>query len=1137
MSRVNNRSSLLSTKLLVLYFICIGLFASSQNINQPTFHNLDADYFGVKRIHRVLYSQSLNKMWLSTNSGLGLFNGYKTKLYSHYDSISNSPLSNNIINLFEDRTGNVWLGYTDVAGMSKFDPGKEVFTHYKYDSLVKSSFPNTAVSKFLEDSNGRLWLSTWGGGLLLFNKERTSFKILKPEDKPTAANWIKSNSIRDMVELEPNKILISYFHEQAQGYPGIFDVEKNTVTPFPIDEYKGSLSADGLDAIKRMLCIVHFIYHDKKYNKLWIGTYSGLLYIDLKNKICKRVSAKTFNENVFDNLDNTTEYIVDENDRLWVSTNSSGVMIVDLKTTKAFYSTNFYNCLSCIADNIIASFTRDNDGNIWVTSGAKGVSIYSPFKHEFKLKEWNSLNVKFSNASHQNMPLGKFFIGNNKTVYLTSGNSISFYNYEKDTLIQTLQLPQTPIYHDNVRFVGQLLYFRTYDTKKQSARLGIYDLKNRSLKISKDYFHLDPLLFRNDTTDHTTYYLAYDRKSVCSVDENFKHDTVFKFEPENLIRARYSTVLKNGKWFISGSENSFVIFDPSTKKAEVYDHRGKFDRLFKDSLILTYYYTPKKERVWITTRNGINSYDERTGETKNWNKEIGLDKTQSIFGIAEDDYGNLWFTTSRDFYRYNFETKQLICFNKSIGITPYGFDHRGDIHNMITDGKTIFFPTLRGLLYFDATKIKLPDTKVKLTAFTIAINDSLLPTEKLNAFINGDLNLPYDQNNIIIELHSNQLYVPSPNKFRYCLLGLSDKWVDNEFSNKINLQNLPSGTYTLVVKCKNSYQIESGDYRIVFTINKPFWKTWWFILLLFSAGIIVVIAIIRSREKALQKRQAELERIVDERTEEVVNKAKEISRQKELIEEKQKEIVDSINYAERIQKSFMATKKSLDENLGDYFIFFKPKDIVSGDFYWSAQLTNGNFALVTADSTGHGVPGAIMSLLNITSLEKAIEKQVLPNEILNETRKTIIERLKNDGSVEGGKDGMDCSMCVFDHKNMKLQIAAAHNPVWIIRGHEAIEIKADKMPVGKHDKQDTSFSLTEVPIQRGDLVITLTDGFGDQFGGIKGKKFMNKKLRELIVQNAHLPMNEQKLFLEKTFDAWKNDLEQVDDVCIIGIRI
>jgi tetratricopeptide (TPR) repeat protein len=155
-----------------------------------------------------------------------------------------------------------------------------------------------------------------------------------------------------------------------------------------------------------------------------------------------------------------------------------------------------------------------------------------------------------------------------------------------------------------------------------------------------------------------------------------------------------------------------------------------------------------------------------------------------------------------------------------------------------------------------------------------------------------------------------------------------------------------------------------------------------------------------------------------------------ITEQKHLVEEKHREITDSINYAERIQRSFLATKELLDENLNDYFILFKPKDVVSGDFYWASILNNGCFALVTADSTGHGVPGAIMSLLNITSLEKAIEYVDNPNEILNHTRTTIINRLKKDGSEHGGKDGMDASLIVFDFKAKQLHIAAANNPVW-----------------------------------------------------------------------------------------------------------
>lgn len=259
--------------------------------------------------------------------------------------------------------------------------------------------------------------------------------------------------------------------------------------------------------------------------------------------------------------------------------------------------------------------------------------------------------------------------------------------------------------------------------------------------------------------------------------------------------------------------------------------------------------------------------------------------------------------------------------------------------------------------------------------------------------------------------------------------------------------------------------------------------------------------------------------------------------QKNLIEEKHKEITDSINYAERIQRTFLATDELLNQYLHNYFILFKPKDIVSGDFYWADNLPNGNFILATADSTGHGVPGAIMSLLNITSLEKAVENLNNPADILNHTRQTIIKRLKRDGSSEGGKDGMDCSLLVFDFKSKQLHIAAANNPVWIVRENNVIEVKPDKMPVGKHDRDQESFTLHVIDIKDGDLIYTLTDGFPDQFGGEKGKKFMSKNLKELLTANSKLPMNEQKELLDKTFINWIGDIEQVDDVTLIGIKI
>ncbi len=274
----------------------------------------------------------------------------------------------------------------------------------------------------------------------------------------------------------------------------------------------------------------------------------------------------------------------------------------------------------------------------------------------------------------------------------------------------------------------------------------------------------------------------------------------------------------------------------------------------------------------------------------------------------------------------------------------------------------------------------------------------------------------------------------------------------------------------------------------------------------------------------------------------VIERTLELRHQKEIIEEKHKEITDSINYAERIQRSFLATKEILDKNLSGsgeegYFVFFKPKDVVSGDFYWASLLNNQNFAFCCADSTGHGVPGAIMSILNISSLEKAIETEQEPDKILFETRKIIIDRLKKDGSTEGGKDGMDGSLLVLNPDKSVLTFASAHNPVILIRRGEIIEFKGDKIPVGKHDRDAEPFTLQTVPLEKGDVIYILTDGFPDQFGGEKGKKYMIKNLKSYFLSIHQLPMKEQEQKLDEELEQWKRNTEQIDDICIIGVRV
>jgi len=282
-----------------------------------------------------------------------------------------------------------------------------------------------------------------------------------------------------------------------------------------------------------------------------------------------------------------------------------------------------------------------------------------------------------------------------------------------------------------------------------------------------------------------------------------------------------------------------------------------------------------------------------------------------------------------------------------------------------------------------------------------------------------------------------------------------------------------------------------------------------------------VLEQVQKNERLSREQNVMLEQKVNERTAELA--------------EKNKEVTDSIHYAKRIQSTLLAHETLMKENLPEHFILFKPKDIVSGDFYWATKKDN-TFYLAVCDSTGHGVPGAFMSLLNITFLNQAInEKDITqPNEVFNFVRNHLINSISRDG----GRDGMDGILVSFTkgQGGTVMNYCASNNDILILRGDQLIELPADKMPVGQGEIMD-SFTAHEVQLQKGDMVYLFTDGYADQFGGPKGKKFKYKQLLEKLLAISSRPLADQKKTMDENFEGWKGNLEQIDDVLVIGIRI
>lgn len=421
-----------------------------------------------------------------------------------------------------------------------------------------------------------------------------------------------------------------------------------------------------------------------------------------------------------------------------------------------------------------------------------------------------------------------------------------------------------------------------------------------------------------------------------------------------------------------------------------------------------------------------------------------------------------------------------------------------------------------------------------------------------NIFINNlettDGRLFFDLENLVFEPYINSVSVnisaphyikEATTRYQYFIEGHIKDWSPWSYNPEIDLSLIQvSGSYTVHLRAINILGKLSEEKIISFTIKPPFIKTIWFYILISIGGIGLFAGFLYIREGKLRHDKEVLEDKVRERTNELETKKEQIEAQRDEILKQKEEITSSITYASRIQDAILPGHKIFRKVFREHLIFFRPRDIVSGDFYWISE-TDDRICFAVADCTGHGVPGAIMSMLGISLLNEIIAnniKSIKPGAVLGLLREKVIFSLKQSGRQDEANDGMDVAFCILNRKLNILEFAGAFNPLYLVRDGVLTEYKADRMPIGYHVKQ-SEFTDHKIKIKPGDSVYIFSDGFYDQFGGPHDKRFSSGMMKRMLRDISDLPMEEQKIVLENRLRKWKGSHEQVDDILILGVKI
>lgn len=1008
----------------------------------------------------------------------------------------------------QDVKGYIWLGTGE--GLCRYN-GFEFDGDFEVDSL-----PAAFVKKSYRDKEGNLWFGHNDGSITLYDGSR--FHIMDTEDRITS-------TINDITEDPEGRIV---FATQNQG---LIIIGENHVMEIIQEPFQ-----------RKLISSIGFT----PAGQLLVGAFDGLhLYgYDLATDTITyrlKISAVPSTQ--------ITDIVYDSQGGLfWIGSQDEGLFALTLdENNTASYTVEKIGSDDILKYTSIMSITLDREGYLWLSTRGEGVYKLAVTLNDMGISEFvhfnehNGLGSRYTTDVFQDLE-GNYWIG-------TYGNGLAglfdeaftFHEYQ-DQSGKTLSAVLTDEEGFWMAGTGKLV---RHNLGWQSTRKE-YGPGNG---LPQDKI---TALFEDDNG-----YLWIGTGNSGLYRMNVEQGVISRyFSSQNSLENIVNAIDGTGEILWMATNNGVFSINFATGKMERFGigpriPHNKINDVFVDS----------EGNAWIATRsNGIVSVNSE--------KEYAISAEQMVvlefISITQDEYGNLWAATANDgIFQFLADTlehystynglKSAACYSivddrqgniwvgHRLGLSKLDLERRiivtygtesginGDCQpnaSAVTSEGVVLFGTSDGLIEFDTKKEKRNLTPPQTSIISVNIADKEYDFTK-------PIVLPYGIYKVRIEWIGLNYAAPDKVTYQYKLDGYDD-WSEPTSQVYEQYPRIEDGTYTFMLMAYNSENVGTEvpvEFRL--RVKLPIWKTWWFITLALLMLISFFLVIIKYRERKAKQFQEILQKKLDERTREVVL-------QKDEIEIKNKDITDSINYAQRIQASILPPISKLQETFSGSFVFYQPRDIVSGDFYWYDQMDNDRFMVVCADSTGHGVPGAFMSMIGTTLIKDITARKEVdsPASLLEMLDQEIMEALNQNIEAERSNDGMDIIVSEVNMKTKLLRVSSAMRPMIIYRSGEQTYVRGSRSSVGgQYEKDDKLFETFDYQLMKGDKIYMFSDGYPDQFGGPLGKKFKMVRVKNMLRDIHEKTMEEQYNYIKNNFEIWKEDNDQVDDVLFMGIEI